>query len=57
MQLLTLNKLDKNVEYFISTKMKMATFMGKASNVLGILIVDDIVVGSKEVIYVFFCHR
>jgi hypothetical protein len=41
------------MEYFISIKVKMATFMGKASNAFGILIVDDIVVGSKELIFFF----
>lgn len=51
MPLLTLKKLGKNIKDLIPTNIKMASFMGEASNAL---LVIKYVVGPKEVRSYFF---
>lgn len=51
--LTTLKKLGKNMEDLVPTNMKMASFMGVTFNVIWMLI-TDVLVAIKEVIYAFF---
>jgi len=53
MPLLVLNKLDKNIVDLIPTNIKMASFMGEASNAL-LALIFDVVAGPKEVQSYFF---